>query len=186
MTSAADSGNGSLVNSASFCCTPSSKTVKSFCNSPSTSLPSLSFTVTGTVTKLTFFTRLKSWSRPLSPAWGPLPGGTVLISCEPGGGGCGLVCPGVCCGVLRVSAGCSGFPLEEEDPGSPGAGRLGLGAGALFCGAGASGSGCCASAQAEARVSATATTASLIQKLNRRLNMGPCRLQTAGTVHKYN
>src|SRR5271165_3686902 len=138
MTTAADRGNGSLVNSASLCCTPSSRMVKSFCNKPSTSLPSLSFTVTGTVTKLTVFSRTKSWSRPLSEALGTLPGGTVLISCDPGGGACGFVCPG----VLRVFAGCSGFPLDEEEPGSPGAaggGKFSLGGGALFWGAGASG-----------------------------------------------
>src|SRR5271157_1558429 len=147
---AADRGNGSLVNSAILCCTPSSRMVKSFCNNPSTSLPSSSFTVTGTVTKLTVFSRLNSCSRPLSGVLGTLPGGMVLISCDPGGGGCGLVCPGACGGgVLRVFAGCSGFPVEEEEPGSLGApcdGRLGLGAGALFCGVGASGNGCCAGA----------------------------------------
>jgi len=50
-------------------------------------LPPSSFTVTGTVTKLTVFCSVINSSRPLSPLLDTLPGGTVLISCEPGGGG---------------------------------------------------------------------------------------------------
>ena len=73
-----------------------------------------------------------------------LPGGTVLISREPGGGGCGLVLPGAGgCPGLRVFDGCSGFSPEEESPWSlalPGGGTFMLAAGALFWGAGASGS----------------------------------------------
>src|SRR5271167_289267 len=190
MISAADRGNGSLVNSAIFCGAPSSKIVKSFCNNPSTSLPSSSFTVTGTVTKLTVFSRLNSWSRPLSGVLGTLPGGTVLISCDPGGGGCGLPCPGAGCGVLRVSAGCSGFPLDEEEPGSPGAacdGTFNSGAGALFWGVGASGSFfCCAGALAAIRVTAAARTAFLVQKLDWQLNMGLCCSPVCRNSAQYN
>src|SRR5271166_4039357 len=171
MTTAAESGKGSLVNRVSLCCTPSSRMVKSFCNNPSTSLPSSSFTVTGTLTKLTFLTSLNIWSRPLSGAFGALPGASVLISCDPGGGGCGLVCDG----GLRVLSGCSGFPLDEEEPGSPGipcGGRFKPGSGALFWGVGASGSGCCAGAYTAARVSAATRTALLVQKLVGRFDMG--------------
>src|SRR5271166_4589623 len=184
---AADRGNGSLVKKLMLCCTPSSRTVKSFCNKPSTSLPSSSFTVTGTFTKLTVFSRLKSWSRPLSGPLGTLPAGTVLIPSEPGGGGCGLVCPDPG-SEPRVFAGSSGFPLDEEEPGSPGAlgaGKFSWGAGALFCGMGASGSFCCcAGAKAAVRVSTAARTAPLVQKLNGRRNMDfGCSPNFAGTLH---
>src|SRR5664280_1128152 len=71
--------------------------VKSLCSSPSTSLPSSSFTVTGTVTKLTVRCSRNNSSRPLSPALEALPVGTVLIPGEPGGGASGLVGSGNGC-----------------------------------------------------------------------------------------
>src|SRR5664280_1233784 len=147
--------------------------LKSLCSSPSTSLPSLSFTVTGTVTKLTVRCSRNNSSRPLSPALEALPVGTVLIPGEPGGGASGLVGSGNGCWPLRVFGGASGFPLEEEEPWSSGVpwdGRLTLGAGALFCGVGASGSGCCAGEYAAVRVSAAARTAPAILVQKRRLN----------------
>ena len=79
------------------------------CSRPSTSLPSSSFTVTGTVTKLTVRCSRNNSSRPLSPALEALPAGTVLIPCEPGGGAWGLVCSEVAgsrasiCRRFRVS-----------------------------------------------------------------------------------
>src|ERR1022692_4957721 len=113
--------------------------LKSLCSSPSTSLPSSSFTVTGTVTKLTVRCSRNNSSRPLSPALEALPAGTVLIPGEPGGGASGLVGSGNgCWEPLRVFGGASGFALEDEEPWSSGVpwdGRLTLGAGALFCGA---------------------------------------------------
>src|ERR1019366_5919908 len=120
--------------------------LKSLCSSPSPSLPPLSFTVTGTVTKLTVRCRRNNSSRPLSPVLEVLPEGTVLIPSEPGGGASGLVGSANGGEPLGVFGGASGFPPEEEGPWSSGVpcdGRLTLGAGALFCGVGASGNFCC-------------------------------------------
>src|ERR1039457_6736825 len=148
--------------------------LKSLCSSPSTSLPSLSFTVTGTVTKLTVRCNRNNSSRPLSPVLEALPAGTVLTPSEPGGGVCGLVGSGGCWAPLRVFDGASGFPLEDE-PWSSGVaceGRLTLGAGALFCGVGASGNFCCCeTAYLAAKLRAASITADWIHGLKRRLNM---------------
>src|SRR5690349_16602590 len=96
------------------------------------------------LTKLTVFVKLNSSSRLFSPSFdplAPLPGGTVLISCEPGGGACGF-----CGSGGRVFAGRAGLSVDGGDAcwsGDAGGGTLALGAGALFCGVGASGNFCC-------------------------------------------
>ncbi len=52
MMTAADSANGSLVKNVRFCTFPFSRTVKSLGRKPPTNRPSLSFTVTGTSTRV--------------------------------------------------------------------------------------------------------------------------------------
>src|SRR5450759_2019983 len=164
--------------------------LKSLCSSPSTSLPSLSFTVTGTVTKLTVRCRRNNSSRPLPPVLEAPPAGAVLIPSAPGGGASGLVGSGNGGEPLRVFGGASGFPLEEEGPWSSGVpcdGRLTLGAGALFCGLGASGNFCsCAIAWLAAKLRTTTIMADWIHELNRRLNMYRCRLPYCRNCGQYN
>src|SRR5579863_2114372 len=137
------------------------------------------------LTKLTVFVSVSNSSRPASEG-GTLPGGTVLMSREPGGGGCGFAGFGVV-GLCRVFSGCSGFSLEEElwPSGLTEGGTLALGNGALFCGAGASGSFCCwHMATAVASASNARTTTLRMRKQKPRLSMdGVCPPGRTGTLH---
>src|SRR5271167_1586056 len=170
--------------------------LKSCASKPSTSRPSWSFTVTGTLMKLTFTSSLKSSSKSLPGVFEPWPLGIVLMPCDPGGGACGLVAP---CdeslpgrvfpddGGLLLGAAVSLLSLV------PGTGAVtsgvgaGAGGGALFCGLGASGNGCCAAANGAARQTAASRMAQEAQLRHPRVNMVRWLVsKEAGTQPQYN
>src|SRR5664279_2156876 len=180
ITTAADSGNTSLVKNVTVCLTLSSYTLKSVASSPSTILPSGSFTVTGTLMKLTFTCNLKSSSKSLPGAPPVVPAGTVFTPCDPGKGASGFN-PGAGWAWSppdRVFGWDCGLSLDgaAAAPSSliPGTGAVGsfVGAGALFCGLGASGRGCCWPAAKVADMVTTASnTANWTQVFSRSFDM---------------
>jgi hypothetical protein len=137
ITTAAESGNGSLVKNFNVCGCPFSSTEKFLGSSPPTSLPSLSFTLTGTSTRFTVFLMVKPTSSPVSISLGTLPAGTVVT----GGIGGGAGFASVESGALRGS---SFDPVVTPAPELSAGGALGCVSSSLLApgrGLGSSGGG---------------------------------------------
>ena len=115
ITTAADSGNGSLVKNVTVCLTLSSYTLKSVASRPSTILPSVVFHRDRHADEVDVHLQLEELIEVVARSaaeW--FPAGTVLIPCEPGKGASGFS-PGEACGWSppdRVFGGDCGLSLD--------------------------------------------------------------------------